>query len=1132
MSYNNEYDGDGFSGSENDDAFDEDMEALRRACMITGTDPNELDNVDRSSSPALADSSAGAAVAVDSGAFSSDSEDDLELVRNIQNRLALSNSSDLCEPLSLEALCTLPPDGSDDDDDDFEILRVIQRRFSAYDMIDTTKNITEDLLETPKQIHASIVEPANDTSNNLFVNRIDFCQGLPDSEEARNHIHLLGNSVERQPSGSDECHQSDACRFPILPHRCSNFPTSAQLFIDAIKKNRSYQKFIRSKLTQIEARLEENKKLKGRVKILKDFQVSCRKITGRALSQRKDPRVQLISAHKSRNSKDLEVIGKNPSAMNYCPAENSHVANYRMAITKYPLSLQQKKWSKKEKENLGKGLRQQFQEMVLEVSMDRFSGSEESRDKFSLDNIFASVKDIDFTPAMIREFLPKVNWNQLASMYVEGRSGAECEAQWLNFEDPLINQNPWTTEEEKSLLLIIQEKGISDWNDIAVSLGTSRTPFQCLARYQRSLNACIMKREWTEDEDKQLRIAVEAFGESNWQAVASTLKGRTGTQCSNRWLKTLHPMRQRVGRWTPDEDKRLTVAATLFGPKNWKKIAQFVPGRTQVQCRERWVNSLDPSLNRGEWTEEENLRLEAAIEEHGYCWSKVAASLPSRTDNQCWRRWKLLHPHEVPLLQEARKMQKVALIGNFVDREGERPTLGPKDFIATPMITLTSEPENVNSSRRRKRNARVTPESGKEEEAASGCIQKKNKSRRARKVAQLCSEEVLGITGLDDTQTSGHGDNILKKKTRKPNTGKRKINGSPASKNVSKRSSERQNCADLNESSERIVLPPSESLRRERICGEGSNILGGNDAMSDLLCSSDKYLWSGTVTGTELMHDHLGFLESTLLTTNGIEVDVLGGKNLLRKKLTPRRTSKKKSYVELGEENHGLSPPPDEGRECNETLVECRNVEHVPSQQDGCNTLKPLRSNYKHLLQMADEDDDLTLACFLHNKSRSPTQTQRIADDEGWNVPLKGSYNALKQQSRRKKCNEPLGKCRSVEHVPRPVDGCNTSKPRRKSHSKHLLQAADEDDIPLACFLRQKSKKRRIEATENTDQACSPSGKKNLESSLLSKAVDQHNNENLLSHTQEDEAQTYCNGGTPENVIVQLAVKPFEGFTN
>ncbi|XP_031265746.1 myb-like protein L [Pistacia vera] len=181
-----------------------------------------------------------------------------------------------------------------------------------------------------------------------------------------------------------------------------------------------------------------------------------------------------------------------------------------------------------------------------------------------------------------------------------------------------------TYKEDKNLLLIIQEKGISNWFDISVSLGTNRTPFQCLARYQRSLNASILKGEWTEDEDEQLCLAVEVFGE-------------TMRVTGNVWKKTLHPTRQRIGRWTPDEDKRLTVATILFGPKNWKKIAQFVPGRTQVQCRERWVNSLDPSVNRGEWTEEDDLMLEAALEEHGYSWSKVAAALPGRTDNQCWR---------------------------------------------------------------------------------------------------------------------------------------------------------------------------------------------------------------------------------------------------------------------------------------------------------------------------------------------------------------------------------------------------------------------------------------------------------------------------------------------------------------
>lgn len=49
------------------------------------------------------------------------------------------------------------------------------------------------------------------------------------------------------------------------------------------------------------------------------------------------------------------------------------------------------------------------------------------------------------------------------------------------------------------------------------------------------------------------------------------------------------------------------------------------------------MNSLDPSLNLGQWTEEEDAKLKAAITEHGYCWSKIAACIPPRTDNQCRR---------------------------------------------------------------------------------------------------------------------------------------------------------------------------------------------------------------------------------------------------------------------------------------------------------------------------------------------------------------------------------------------------------------------------------------------------------------------------------------------------------------
>lgn len=105
---------------------------------------------------------------------------------------------------------------------------------------------------------------------------------------------------------------------------------------------------------------------------------------------------------------------------------------------------------------------------------------------------------------------------------------------WLNWEDPLVNHGPWTTDEDKMILYLVQKNGVNDWINIAEAVGTNRTPFQCLARYQRSLNASILKREWTKDEDAQLSVAVEAFGERDWQSVASALNGRTGTQCSNR----------------------------------------------------------------------------------------------------------------------------------------------------------------------------------------------------------------------------------------------------------------------------------------------------------------------------------------------------------------------------------------------------------------------------------------------------------------------------------------------------------------------------------------------------------------------------------------------------------------------
>ncbi|KAI3735603.1 hypothetical protein L6452_15110 [Arctium lappa] len=738
MSYHDEEES---SDSDSDTGFAQDMEALRRACSVTG-----VDNLPKSST---ADGD------YDDSTDESESEDeDIELLRRVQQRFSVPTTDigNEQQPIFRRPLKTILPSGlseeNDDYGEDFETLRAIQRRFSQYN--DSMNNSMESSLQSSEQVGATNIDLEKESSTNFFVKSINNGQGFPDCVDGRatdQNLDFSSNFTPDTPHENvSEGHEPGS---ELVPVTDCGFPRSAQAFVEAIKKNRTCQKFIRNKLIQIEARMEENKKLRERVKILKDFQVACRKKTGRALSQKKDARIQLISVPKQRaNAKGKD---KNTHAIYQGPAENSHVAIYRDVMSKYPFSLNREPWSKEDKEKLVKGIKQQFQETLMHNLFS--AGDVDSR---YLDSMIAKIGDHEISPEEIRLFLPRVNWEHLSSMYVQGRSGPECESRWMNCEDPLINRQSWSVQEDKKLLYVVQNEGFSNWIDIAGLLGTNRTPFQCLSRFQRSLNASIIKNEWTTPEDEELRVAVSEYGETNWQLVASTLEGRTGTQCSNRWKKSLNPLRERVGKWAPDEDKRLKIAVRLFGAKNWYKIARFVPGRTQVQCRERWVNCLDPSLNMNEWTEEEDLKLKEAIAEHGYSWSRIAACIPPRTDSQCRRRWKVLLPHEVPMLQAARKMKKAALISNFVDREEERPALTANDFIPPPLLIKPAPKANEARLSTKNKRQRLPPEHHGQDTSSGTVV--KIRSRRARKVTH--TEKVLTLTDgdvEDNAEVAGNG---------------------------------------------------------------------------------------------------------------------------------------------------------------------------------------------------------------------------------------------------------------------------------------------------------------------------------------------------------------------------------------
>ena len=115
--------------------------------------------------------------------------------------------------------------------------------------------------------------------------------------------------------------------------------------------------------------------------------------------------------------------------------------------------------------------------------------------------------------------------------------------------------------------------------------------------------------------------------------------------------------------WNQEEDKMLIQIIQDKGPKKWKEIAFELNKkmdsskvfRQGKQCRERWINHLDPAINRfvkfilnsktvfrGAWTNEEDIKL---LESHlsiGKKWAEIAKNLRSRTENAVKNRWNSL----------------------------------------------------------------------------------------------------------------------------------------------------------------------------------------------------------------------------------------------------------------------------------------------------------------------------------------------------------------------------------------------------------------------------------------------------------------------------------------------------------
>lgn len=84
---------------------------------------------------------------------------------------------------------------------------------------------------------------------------------------------------------------------------------------------------------------------------------------------------------------------------------------------------------------------------------------------------------------------------------------------------------------------------------------------------------------------------------------------RPADQCVPAVCSAKSTMRRAVVCLELPQDETLRRLVQQMNAKNWKQIANGLPGKTEVQCLHRWTKVLNPNVVKGPWSAEVSLSM-------------------------------------------------------------------------------------------------------------------------------------------------------------------------------------------------------------------------------------------------------------------------------------------------------------------------------------------------------------------------------------------------------------------------------------------------------------------------------------------------------------------------------------------
>ncbi|KAI5190247.1 hypothetical protein NEMIN01_0946 [Nematocida minor] len=207
----------------------------------------------------------------------------------------------------------------------------------------------------------------------------------------------------------------------------------------------------------------------------------------------------------------------------------------------------------------------------------------------------------------------------------------ECMSLWYHPHNPIYRKDKFQPEEDREIL-----KNEGDWAKVYTQM--RRAPITIYSRYLE-LQKSRPTSQWDPEEDVVLASLVQKEGKQSWTEIATYFKNKTPKQCMYRYKRVLNP-EIKHGKWSKEEDDALLEAVEKCKKGNWKQICKYIPGRTQFQCRERYLYHIDPNINNNSWTEEEDAKLLDIVSlSEKHVWTKISKEFVNRSDRQCRVRY-------------------------------------------------------------------------------------------------------------------------------------------------------------------------------------------------------------------------------------------------------------------------------------------------------------------------------------------------------------------------------------------------------------------------------------------------------------------------------------------------------------